>query len=166
MSAPVAPVHAGLTFPKTDRLLRRSEFLAVQASGTRVHTPRFVLALLDRGDGGGPRIGLTASRKSADAVGRNRARRILREVFRKHREAFPRGYDCVVIARENLDVSALTLASVRDELLAALSRPRKPQRPPGGTPRRGPPGQRPPDDTKMGQRARAPGRGENKGPKR
>jgi ribonuclease P protein component len=139
MTAPATPVCPGHRFSKQDRLLRRAEFLAVQAQGRRVHTPHFVLILRNRGDEGPARLGLTTSRKSANAVGRNRIRRLLREVFRTERAAFPLGHDCVVIAREKLP--ELSLAVVRAELLDALAR-RSRQRPP--------PGQTGPADAKQG----------------
>ena len=115
-SASAAPA----TFGKHDRVLRRSEFRAAQDRGRRVHVSHFTLILLDRGDSGTARIGITASRKTANSVGRNRVRRLIREVFRTNREAFPPGYDCIVIVREN--VPDLPLASVRQELLSALAR--------------------------------------------
>lgn len=123
MAAPDDRVRPGLTFTKDDRLLRRSEFLAAQAKGRRLHSAHFTLILRDRGDGGSPRLGITTSRKVGNAVRRNRVRRLVREVFRTQREAFPAGHDCVVIVREN--VPELSFDQVRDELLTALSRPRR-----------------------------------------
>lgn len=123
MNAPPDEPRAGQTFPKSARLLRRSEFLAVQSKGQRVHTTHFTLALRARADGDAqPRLGVTASRKAANSVGRNRVRRLVREVFRLNQSAFPAGWDCVVIVHEK--VPELDLATVRDELLGALARRR------------------------------------------
>lgn len=108
----------GYSFPKTDRILRRDEFLTVQKRGRRVHTRHFVVVVFDRGDGGDARLGLVTSRKVANAVGRNRVRRRVREVFRRHRERFPVGHDVVVIARER--ASGLDSAAVCGEILGAF----------------------------------------------
>lgn len=128
MTALVTSARVGLTFPKTDRLLRRFEFLAAQKEGRRVHTTHFVLILRDRHDGGGPRLGVTASRKAGNSVRRHRVRRSVREVFRLHREVFPPAHDLVVLLREN--VPALDYATVRDEIVSALTKPRKRGPPP------------------------------------
>jgi ribonuclease P protein component len=132
MIAPPGKPMAGLRFTKQDRVLRRGEFLRLQSRGARTHTPHFTLVLLDRGDGGGPRLGLTTSRKVGASVIRSRIRRLLREVFRTHKAAFPAGHDCVVIVREN--VPELTLSAVRDEVLAALARRQRRAPPPGAKP--------------------------------
>lgn len=119
----------GYTFSKSDRVLRREDFLAAQKRGRRVHTAHFVLVLFDRGDAHGPRLGLVTSRKVAAAVGRNRVRRQLRETFRLHRARFPARHDVVVIAKEG--AAALDSAALRGEILGALER--------GASPRRRPP---------------------------
>lgn len=46
-----------------------------------------------------PRLGLSVSRKVGNAVVRNRWKRILREVFRVHRQQLPPGIDLVVLPR-------------------------------------------------------------------
>jgi ribonuclease P protein component len=120
------------SFPKRDRVLRRSEFRAIQSKGARVRTEHFTLILRDRVDRDGPRIGITASRKVASSVGRHRVRRLVREVFRHHKSAFPSGSDCVVIVHEN--IPDLSLVQVRDEVLGALARRGRRQAPPGARP--------------------------------
>lgn len=110
----------GQSFPKTDRLLRREEFLAAQKRGRRLHSAHFVLVLHDRGDDAGARLGLVTSRKVGNAVRRNFIRRVVRETFRLHKPLFPLRHDVVVIARDA--VGDLASATIRDEILAALAR--------------------------------------------
>jgi ribonuclease P protein component len=50
-------------------------------------------------EGGGPRLGLTVSRKVGNAVVRNRVKRRIREWFRRERGCFGGAWDVVVIAR-------------------------------------------------------------------
>lgn len=49
------------------------------------------------------RLGITASRKVGNSVERNRAKRLVREVFRLHRAKLQPGSDIVVIVRAGAD---------------------------------------------------------------
>jgi ribonuclease P protein component len=86
------------TFRPADRIRRRSEYMAVQSTGQRVHTPHLIIIVLPRTDGK-RRLGITVTKKvSKSAVRRNRVKRLVREVFRNHRALFPEA-DVVVIAK-------------------------------------------------------------------
>jgi ribonuclease P protein component len=96
------PAGTGARFPKTSRLLRRPEFSRVFDTGLRIHG-RFVTLLLSANAGRHPRLGIVASRKLGDSVRRNRAKRLIREVFRQ--TAPPPGQpglDVVVIPRREI----------------------------------------------------------------
>jgi len=108
-------------YPRSARLLRRSEFLRVQTGGRRVHTPHFII-LVTQGQGSS-RLGVTVGRRVGCAVRRNRIKRVVREVFRRNRELFPADCDVVLVARSGAD--RLDYGSVKDELTraqAALAR--------------------------------------------
>lgn len=86
---------------RTDRLKLRADFERVQSSGRKVHSDRFLFLVLPReGDVETTRLGVTVTRKVAGAVGRNRIKRVLREVFRRNRGLFPIACDVVVIAKD------------------------------------------------------------------
>lgn len=116
-------------FPRAHRLRRREEFLRVQRTGRRVHTKHFVLVVLP-GPEGLRRLGITVTKKVAKAVGRNRVKRVVREVFRRNRHLFPEGCDVVVIAKSGApalgyeDVKA-EIARVRRPLARAAEKARK-----------------------------------------
>jgi ribonuclease P protein component len=77
-----------------------------------------VFAVLPRSDGGTEtRIGITVTRKIAHAVGRNRVKRVMREVFRRHRALFPNACDVVAIAKT--DAQRLGFADVLLEITQA-----------------------------------------------
>lgn len=101
-------------FPRTHRLCRRQDFLRVQREGTRVHTRHYVIVVMPRPEGGVRRLGITVTKKVAGAVGRNRVKRVLREVFRRNREIFPESCDLVVIAKSG--APELGYEAVRSEL--------------------------------------------------
>lgn len=90
--------HGSERFQARDRVRKRSEYRLVQSAGQRVHSPRFVWLLLANGRAH-PRLGITVTKKVASAVGRNRIKRVVREVFRHHRDQLPPGVDLVAIAK-------------------------------------------------------------------
>ena len=88
-------------FSKDRRVRRRREFQRVFDLSLRTKG-RFLTILVAPNDAGTARLGIVASRKLGDAVRRNRAKRLIREVFL--RSDFPgrRGMDVVVIPRREL----------------------------------------------------------------
>lgn len=89
-------------FTKARRIRRRAEFQRVFETGRRWQG-RFVTVLVASNEIGGPRLGIVASRKLGDAVRRNLAKRLIREVFRQNTPLLDRqGVDIVVIPRREL----------------------------------------------------------------
>lgn len=111
------------------RLMKRAEFVAV-SSGRRVHSSRMTVQILERradmqpGAGAyrGPRFGLTVTKKTANAVGRNRIRRRLRALLCNLRPFWlDADIDFVIIGRaEMLTASADVISS---DLKRAFSSP-------------------------------------------
>jgi ribonuclease P protein component len=108
-----------VTLPKAARLRRRREFLEVQQRGRRLFSGEVIVLALASG-GARPRIGITVSSKVANAVGRNRVKRWVREAFRSVKAELP-PVDLVVIARRGAPEMGLgrvrqALAAARDQL--------------------------------------------------
>jgi ribonuclease P protein component len=106
-----------VTLPKAARILRRREFLRVQQKGRRLYSGEVLVIALDSGNTR-PRIGITVSSKIANAVGRNRVKRWVREAFRVSRDTFP-AVDLVVVARRG--ATELGLAGAKKALAAAAA---------------------------------------------
>ena len=119
------------TFGRTVRLRSHDQFQAVTERGQRV-AGRCLTVLATPNDAGCDRLGIVASRKIGGAVVRNRAKRRIRDVFRRRPDAAAEGptmappLDIVVIARREL-LSA-PLSSLESELSAAMRRLRKQSR--------------------------------------
>jgi ribonuclease P protein component len=108
------------SFGRQHRLRRRGEFQAVFDAGQRLHG-RFFTLLVARNRDAQPRLGIVASRKLGNAVHRNRAKRLIRDVFRKNKQlAEPAGLDIVVIPRTALFEA--TYASIEADFQQVLAR--------------------------------------------
>lgn len=88
---------ARANYPKSARLLRRSEYLQLKSGRPGFTGPAF-LVVWRLNDLGHPRLGITASRKVGCAVVRNRFKRHVREFFRLHAHIMP-SVDLNIIAR-------------------------------------------------------------------
>jgi ribonuclease P protein component len=106
-------------FPKALRVRRRGDFRRVQDRGRKLHTGHFILFTLPSEDGG-QRLGITVTRKVGNAVTRNRLKRCVREVFRRHRERFPQDQALVVLVKRG--GAELRSGGIEEELLRAGQR--------------------------------------------
>lgn len=90
-------------FPKTRRLLVRSQFLALRQGAGRKHTEHFIFLWRPNGLAFS-RLGLTVTKRVAGSVGRNRVRRLLREAYRlSGSKILPPGLDLVVVAKNGAE---------------------------------------------------------------
>jgi ribonuclease P protein component len=81
------------------------EFQRVYSRGIKV-VGGFVVLFALPGEGTGCRLGITTTRKIGGAVKRNRSRRRLRELFRRHQEALPGiAVDLVINVRRGCNVA-------------------------------------------------------------
>ncbi len=106
----------GQGFPRTARIRRRTEFLSLGRFGGKLRTENFVL--VTRSCENVPRLGITVSRKVGGAVTRNRLKRRVREMFRRHPERDQFEHDLIVIAKPG--AGRLTMRALQLECSAAL----------------------------------------------
>lgn len=114
---------SGLT--REDRVRRRPDFERAYSEGARIYG-RFMTVFVVPNTISRPRLGVAATRKLGPATIRNRAKRLAREIFRRHKancgfdaEA---GLDIVVVPRrEMVDASFVSLEA---DYLSTLDRRR------------------------------------------
>jgi ribonuclease P protein component len=93
-------VTADERFRPRDRIRKRSEYKAIYDRGQRIPSSNFVLFVMRNGTGR-PRLGITVTRRVGGAVKRNRAKRLIREIFRRHKSELG-DVDIVVNGRPGL----------------------------------------------------------------
>ena len=104
-------------FRPEERIRRRTEYVAIYDRGRKIGARLMTVFVMDNG-GPRPRLGIAATRKHGSAVQRNRAKRLVREVFRRHKPSF--GLDIVVIPRR--EMLGADFRRVEADYLAALER--------------------------------------------
>lgn len=113
------------SFPKSARLTKRPQYLAMNQLSHRLVSPHFVYLWKQNGLPHS-RLGITVTKRVAPSVGRNRVKRLVREAFRLAASSgtpCPKGVDLVVIAKKG--APALRYAQAARELHGALTRIRK-----------------------------------------
>lgn len=89
-----------MRFSAQQRLRKALDFKEVREAGLRINCGCFI-AILKRNAVGIRRFGVVASRKTGNAVRRNRAKRVFREIFRLNQQLLPPSIDLVIIVRSN-----------------------------------------------------------------
>lgn len=106
-------------FSKAERLLKRKDFLSLAGSRVRkIQTEHFIV-LRGEAKGLSARIGITASRKTGNAVARNRSKRSIREFYRLNKPLFLTA-DYNIIAKPG--AARLEYTVLVQELTRALQR--------------------------------------------
>jgi ribonuclease P protein component len=116
-----------MRYTHQQHLRTAADFSGIRASGKKWECGFFYVHLLDKG-GTRPalrRLGVIASRRIGNAVERNRAKRLLREVFRNNQSMLPENCDLLLVARPSIkraDYQKLE-DRFRTSLQANLNRP-------------------------------------------
>jgi ribonuclease P protein component len=104
-------------FRRHERIRRRVDFLRVYERGVRIQG-RLAILFVFPNDLPVTRLGIAATRKLGGAVQRNRAKRLIRDVFRRNKIAA--GFDLVVVPRREIADASLT--SIEAEYRRSLER--------------------------------------------
>jgi ribonuclease P protein component len=103
-------------FRPRDRIRKRSEYKVGYARGRRIPSRSFVLFVAPNALGR-PRLGITVTRRVGGAVKRNRAKRLIREIFRRHRAEF---LDVDIIVNARMGLPEIEYARLESEFLKCL----------------------------------------------
>lgn len=107
------------TLPAQRRLRAPGQFVRTREEGQRVACGVLILNwVASRDVATGLRLGVVSSRKIGPATVRNRARRLLREVFRRHQHEIDRPVDLVLVARNS--IARKSYSEVERDFLKAL----------------------------------------------
>jgi ribonuclease P protein component len=98
---------------KKERILKRADFIDINLHGKRFRTENFTIIAQPNG-GDITRLGVTVSKRVGNSVKRNHMKRLIREFFRHHKHAMPKGYDVVIAPLH--EIQAPSLSKVREEL--------------------------------------------------
>jgi ribonuclease P protein component len=119
------PVGPG-RLSRAQRLLVSGDFARIRDQGQRLALGCMIANWLPRQTETGSRLGVIASRKLGKANVRNRAKRLLREVFRRNQDRIGQAVDLVLVARRSivgLDYDTVRLQYERLLTRAGLFKP-------------------------------------------
>ena len=109
-----------LRLGRSSRLAQSRDFARVRQKGERLVLGCLIANWNKLPDGVAPKLGVVTSKKIGGAVQRNRARRLLRESFRRHQHEFAQPVELVLVARNS--IAGKDFAGVEKDFLAALHR--------------------------------------------
>jgi ribonuclease P protein component len=118
MLAMAAPPPRLLKFARAQRIKRGSDFSRLRREGERLVAGCLIANWRQLPVGRPPRLGVVTSGKIGNSVARSRARRLLREVFRRHQHDLTQPVDLVLVARPG--IAGKAYADVERDFLMTL----------------------------------------------
>jgi ribonuclease P protein component len=89
------------TFCKYEKIRRKKEFLTIYREGSRRYSDDFIIFTYKH-ISGNRRLGITVSKKTGNAVRRNRIKRLIREYFRLNKLQLSESQDIVIVGKKNI----------------------------------------------------------------
>ena len=111
---------SSFSFPKTRRLTHRSEYERVKRNGITQRGKLLMLNAMPLGNSDPWRAGFVTSGRLGGAVVRNRVRRHLREIVRRHQNELRQDFWFVIIARH--EAATASYGALEDEWLRLARR--------------------------------------------
>jgi ribonuclease P protein component len=84
------------SFSREERVTGAENFIRVYQKGRRIKLPGLTV-IIARNDLPYCRLGISTGKKIGGAAKRNRAKRLIRELFRTNKRIFPAGHDLVFV---------------------------------------------------------------------
>lgn len=104
------------TFPKSERLLKKGEFLRVYSQGKKRQGQYLILYILNKQPS--RKIGISVSKKTGNAVKRNRAKRLIREAYRLNKDSLSNNIHLVIAAKP--EIKGLGFKEVENDFLGLV----------------------------------------------
>ena len=112
--------RGSFSFHKGRRLTQKSQYECVKQGGVTHRGRHLILSVLPVENSGRWRAGVVTSRRIGGAVIRNRVRRRLREIVRRHQHELREGFWFVLVARHEAAIA--TYGILEHELLRLARR--------------------------------------------
>ena len=109
-----------LRLGRTSRLAQSRDFARIRQQGDRLAQGCLIANWHKLPEGTPAKLGVVTSKKIGGAVERSRARRLLRETFRRHQHELAQPVELVLVARNS--IAGKNFAGVEKDFLAALNR--------------------------------------------
>ena len=119
MSAPAATPQR-LRLGRSARIGPSGDFARIRQQGQRLAVGCLIINWQPLPGQSESRLGVVTSKKIGGAVARSRARRLLRESFRRHQQEIARPVEIVLVARNS--IAGMAYAGVEKDFLTALRR--------------------------------------------
>lgn len=113
-----AQMPSRLRFSRSLRIKKGRDFTRLRAQGNRLTLGCLVANWQPLNPGTASRLGVITSRRIGGAVVRNRARRLMRECFRLHKEQLSKPVDLILVARPS--IVGKSFADVERDFLTSL----------------------------------------------
>ena len=109
-----------LRLGRATRLAQSRDFARIRQVGARLALGCLIANWHQLPEGSPPKLGVVTSKKIGGAVQRSRARRLLRESFRRHQHDLAQPVELILVARNS--IAGKDFAGVEKDFLAALKR--------------------------------------------
>jgi ribonuclease P protein component len=107
------------SYRKPEKVINSSRFKSIYNQGVWRSSKHFTTVTCVNTQGI-KRLGITVTKKTGNAVKRNRIKRLVREFFRLNKSVFPAGHDVVIMAKKN--IPPLTYKEACNELTELFMR--------------------------------------------
>ncbi|HON58367.1 MAG TPA: ribonuclease P protein component [Smithella sp.] len=107
------------SYRKLERITRKSRFQTIYKQGVWRSSKNFTVVTWGNQEGR-TRLGITVTKKTGNAVARNRIKRLIREFFRLNKQLFPEGCDVIIMAKR--EMPPLTFKKACSELTELFTR--------------------------------------------